>query len=364
MSTPTATKLSSNARRVAFWLRLFRGGVFEDNYLDVSRLDLDTWERSLTELDNADLITVNPRIQVAGRPYLSLGRTPPPAFPRGVFGDKVRARFVEVYHSFTMPVRQAFHGQKPAYGMEIMDLEEPNFRRAVAWARDLGDTAKMAALADLYAKYLSRAGRTDALEKVGRTWVAGEGRAEVAEAPVDEGEESAEDAVEEAPAPAPDPFARSRAETGTGGRVTAMLRGMLDEPPAPPRASFGARRAATRARPPFTMGDPQRSPPNPPSRRSRQAAPEAPPAPQPPKESEGTRLQREGTARGRGGGHREGDRICTCERCAPSQDAEGHGRRGHDLRALRRDGGGRRPARGGPRLVRAREREALVASPS
>jgi hypothetical protein len=279
MSTPASRPLSTNAQRVAFWLRLFRVGVFEDNYLDVGRLDAGAFEDVRDELEEAGLFEVDHNLKLAGRPYLRLGKTTPPACPRNAFAGHLRTRYVGVYHAFTMPIRQAFHGQKPAHGMEIMELEEPNFRRAVAWARDLGDIAKMADLADVFAKYLYRAGRTDDLA-AWTTWIAGEGPDEVAEAPVDEGDASTLPVAKAEPEKAPSPFA-GLAGRGVGGPVTARLRGMFGETPPAPRV----RRVSAAAPPedPVPM-EPQA------------ASPEEPPAPQPPQESEGTRLQREGTA--------------------------------------------------------------------
>jgi hypothetical protein len=278
MSTPTATRLSPNAQRAAFWLRLFRDGVYEDNFLDVGRVEPDTWDDVRDEMEAAGLISVDHFLKLAGRPYLRLGKTTPPASPRGAFGVPLRTRYVRVYHAFTMPVRQAFAGQKPAAGMEIMSNEEPNFRRAVAWARDLGDIEKMAELASTFAKYLDRAGRTDDNERWA-AWISGDGPDAVAEAPVEEGEGP----PPEAPSAAPDPRASAFAGIagrGGGGPITARLRGLFGEPPAPPRA-----RAAPAAAPP-------EAPPEAPVAME----PVEPPAPQPPQESEGTRLQREGTA--------------------------------------------------------------------
>jgi hypothetical protein len=276
MSTPTARPLSPNAQRHAFWLRLFRVGVFEDNYIDVGRLDAGAFEDVRDELEEAGLILVEHGLKLAGRPYLQLGKTTPPGTPRNAFGPHLRTRYVGVYHAFTMPIRQAFHGQKPAHGMKIMELEEPNFRRAVAWARDLGDVTKMADLADVFAKYLYRAGRTDDL-LAWTTWIAGEGPDEVAEAPVDEGE--ALDLAKPEPEQTPSPFA-GLAGRGVGGTLTARLRGMLGDPEPAPRVR---RVPASRPEAPVPMEPPA-------------ASPEETPAPQPPRASEGTRLQREGTA--------------------------------------------------------------------
>jgi hypothetical protein len=157
-----------------------------------------------------------------------------------------------------------------------MELEEPNFRRAVAWARDLGDITKMADLADVFAKYLYRAGRNEDL-LAWTTWIAGEGPDEVAEAPVDEGE--ALDLAKPEPEPQASPFA-GLAGRGVGGALTARLRGMLGDPAPTPRARVVP---ANRPEAPVTT-EPDA------------ASPEEPPAPKPPQESEGKRLQQEGTA--------------------------------------------------------------------
>jgi hypothetical protein len=72
MSTAKAPRLSPIAQQAASFLRLFRGGVFEDNFLDVSGLDAGAWESARAELEEAALITVEWGVLLAGRPYLRL----------------------------------------------------------------------------------------------------------------------------------------------------------------------------------------------------------------------------------------------------------------------------------------------------
>ena len=84
-----------------------------------------------------------------------------------------------------MAVRQAFHGPSPMQGMQIMAREEANFRRAVGFARDLGDTVKAAEMGDLFSRYLDRAGRKDDRDRW-VAWLAGEGPDEEIAALLDE----------------------------------------------------------------------------------------------------------------------------------------------------------------------------------
>lgn len=219
MSTTKASRLLPIAQEAADWLRLFRGGVFEDNFLDVSRIDAGAWESSRAELEAVALLTVEWDVLLAGRPYLRLPETkapgPPPGprsavpsaapSPAGGVEAAVRARHVEAYRALMVAVRQAFHGPSPKHGMEIMAREEANFRRAVGWARDLGDTAKAAEMGDAFTRYLDRAGRTDDRDRW-VAWLAGEGPGEEATAPV---EEAAVQAAPEPLAPTVEPAAAS-----------------------------------------------------------------------------------------------------------------------------------------------------------
>ncbi len=218
MSTPQAPRLSPIAQEAAEWLRLFRRGVFEDNFLDVSRLDAGAWESARDELAEAALLTVEWNVLLAGRPYLRFPETKAPAPPglrttapgtgrAGAILTAARARHVEAYRALSVAVRQALHGPNPQKGMEIMALEEANLRLAVGLARDLGDTAKAAEMGDVFTRYLDRAGRADDRARW-VAWLAGEGpgeeEAKGAPEPPAAAPEPAEAAIEP-PAPAPEP---------------------------------------------------------------------------------------------------------------------------------------------------------------
>jgi hypothetical protein len=188
MSATKTTRLAPIVQEAASFLRLFRVGVFEDNFLDVSRIDAGAWESARAELEAAALLTVEWDVQLAGRPYLRLpaSKTPGshPALPAAApsVGTRraaaaqaaARARHVEVYGALMMAVRQAFHGPSPMQGVQIMAREEANFRRAVAFARDLGDTVRAAEMGHLFSQYLARAGRAEDRDRWA-AWLAGEG---------------------------------------------------------------------------------------------------------------------------------------------------------------------------------------------
>src|SRR4051812_3712093 len=118
MSTTRAPRLAPIAQEAASFLRLFRGGVFEDNFLDVSRIDAGAWESARAELEEAALLTVEWDVLLAGRPYLRLPETKAPGPHPGLRSAEVRARHVEVYCALMMAVRQAFHGPRPKQGLE------------------------------------------------------------------------------------------------------------------------------------------------------------------------------------------------------------------------------------------------------
>jgi hypothetical protein len=271
MSTTKAPRLAPIAQQAASFLRLFRGGVFEDNFLDVSRIDAGAWESARAELEEAALLTVEWDFLLAGRPYLRLPETKASGpGPAGAALAAVRARHVEVYRALMMAVRQAFHGPKPKHGMDIMTREEANFRRAVGWARDLGDTANAAEMGDVFTRYLDRAGRTDDRDRW-VAWLAGEGPGEEAAAPVEE--EAAAPVEEKAAAPVEEKAAVQAAP----------------EPPAPAiEGVWGGGSGPSR----IAAGDPQRSPPiviEPAGASPEGVAVQA-------QETEGARLQREGAA--------------------------------------------------------------------
>ena len=256
MSTTQAPDLAPLAQEAASFLRLFRGGVFEDNFLDVSRLDPGVWESVRAELEEAALLTVEWGVLLAGRPYLRLPATKEPAPPPTAAPGRasqvlatVQARHVEAYRALTVAVRQAFHAPSPKHGMEIMAREEANFRQAVGWARALGDTECAAEMGDVVTRYLERVGRT-----------------------------------------------------GDRDRWVASLAAPVEEAAAAPITASPARPEATR---PSARESPQ--PPQPVEEGAVQATPE-PPAPLepagaspegvavPPRETEGAQWQREGTA--------------------------------------------------------------------
>lgn len=191
-------------------MRLFRGGVFEDNLLDVSGMDAGAWESACAELEAAGIVTVEEDVLLAGRRYLRLPEAKAPA--GGAVAAEVRARYVEVYRALMMAIRQAFHGPSPRRGMEIMAREEANYRRAVGWARDVGDRARASEMGDLFTRYLERAGRSEDRDRW-VAWLAGESRYEVEEAaePVEEAVAPIEEAVAPEPAaPVMEPEAAAR----------------------------------------------------------------------------------------------------------------------------------------------------------
>src|SRR5205814_2280867 len=68
--TFSTRRLSAPAQAALPWLGLFRGGVFEDNLLDVSQVEGAAWEAVRAELEATALVRVERAILLNERPYL------------------------------------------------------------------------------------------------------------------------------------------------------------------------------------------------------------------------------------------------------------------------------------------------------
>ena len=173
-------RLSPAAQAALPWLGLFRGGVFEDNLLDISQIDPATWDGIRSELEATALVRIETDIQISHRPYLRFHPTLPfacvgPACRAGpcagtdstteVGTDRAcragptRERYIQVYYSLGATINSALTGSDPRGGMEVMAREEANFRQAVEWAVSDGDFTTAAPIGDTFRVYLESCAR-------------------------------------------------------------------------------------------------------------------------------------------------------------------------------------------------------------
>jgi tetratricopeptide (TPR) repeat protein len=152
-------RLTPEAREAASWLGLFRGGVFEDNLLEISQLEPPLWGRVRRELVAIALVSLEGEIAINGGPFLRFHPALALALGGRARDPETRQRYVGVYLAMMRMVDEALGGPSPRDGLEIMALEEANFRRAVAWALedDLPDAASI--MGATVAAYLHHAGR-------------------------------------------------------------------------------------------------------------------------------------------------------------------------------------------------------------
>ncbi|HOC55787.1 MAG TPA: tetratricopeptide repeat protein [Verrucomicrobiota bacterium] len=197
-------RLSDAAQAALPWLGLFRGGVFEDNLLDVSEMDPAQWEAVRAELEATALIRIgrdigfggdekNPRYYLRFHPTLAYAAAqfrvpaladPPPHEqevagskdaqpPKGGTPNELRKRFIGVYLAVMQALDKALRGSQSREALEILAREEANYRTAVSWA--VADQAYDVAsfLGDTFSVYLERSGRLRERD-AWVAWLAGE----------------------------------------------------------------------------------------------------------------------------------------------------------------------------------------------
>lgn len=153
-------RLGEAAQVALPWLGLFRGGVFEANLLNISKLESNLWAVARQELEATALVRVERDVKLNHRPYLHFHPTLAyRAADEAAAPDEVRQRFVGLYLGFRWAAHQALRGSSPRGGMEVMAREEANFRRAVSWALDGKGYAEAAAIGITFGLYLERSGR-------------------------------------------------------------------------------------------------------------------------------------------------------------------------------------------------------------
>jgi tetratricopeptide (TPR) repeat protein len=153
--------LSDAARAALPWLGLFSGGVFEDNFLDVSQIDPAAWEAIRDELHGIALIRVEDDILIGRRPFLRFHPTLAIASADLAFAEKpeTRERFLGVYLALMRALDKALTGSQSREALAILDREEMNFRTAVSWAIADGQHRSAAVLGSTFSRYLERSGR-------------------------------------------------------------------------------------------------------------------------------------------------------------------------------------------------------------
>lgn len=153
--------LSAAARAALPWLGLFSGGVFEDNFLDVSQIEPAAWEPIRAELQGIALLRTEDNIQIGGRPFLRFHPTLAIASADKTLAHKpeTRERFVNVYLALMQTLDKAITGSQSSAALGILDREEVNWRTAVRWAIADGQQKIAARLGHTFLSYLQMSGR-------------------------------------------------------------------------------------------------------------------------------------------------------------------------------------------------------------
>lgn len=153
--------LSPAAREALAWLGLFRGGVFEDNLLDVSQLAPEAWEPIRHELQGTALLRPEYDLQIAGRPFLRFHPTLASAGADTALVQRpeIRERFIQVYLALMEALDKALASSQSRAALEILNREEANYRGAVQWAVDDEQLEAAAALGETFSRFLARSGR-------------------------------------------------------------------------------------------------------------------------------------------------------------------------------------------------------------
>jgi tetratricopeptide (TPR) repeat protein len=166
-------RLSTGARDAVRWLGLFRGGVFEQLLLDVSKMDPVVWAEARRELEATALVEVEREIEVDNKPYLRFHPTLAVAAGGGAAEAGVTERYVGVYLALTGGANEGLHGSNPRWGMEVMLREEANIRFAVRYALEAGAYNQASSMGDTLRFHLERSGRLRERDRWS-TWLAQE----------------------------------------------------------------------------------------------------------------------------------------------------------------------------------------------
>jgi hypothetical protein len=104
--------LSPAARKALPWLGLFSGGVFEQLFLDVSRVESAAWEPICTELQGIALLRAEDDIQIGDRPFLRFHPALAIASADGELLERpeTRERFVRVYLAVMQMLNKMLRG--------------------------------------------------------------------------------------------------------------------------------------------------------------------------------------------------------------------------------------------------------------
>jgi tetratricopeptide (TPR) repeat protein len=153
--------LNPAAREALPWLGLFRGGVFEDNLLDMSQLAPEAWGPICRELQAIALVRVEQDYQLNGRPFLRFHPTLAYAVAEGALAEKpeVRERFIGVYLALKQALHKMLTGSQSRAALEVLHREEANYRTAVHWAVSDRQFQAAAWLGDTFSRYLQMSGR-------------------------------------------------------------------------------------------------------------------------------------------------------------------------------------------------------------
>jgi tetratricopeptide (TPR) repeat protein len=153
--------LSSAARDALPWLGLFRGGVFEDNLLDVSQLTPEAWEPICSELEGIALVRKEEDISINGRPFLRFHPTLAFASTDSALAETpgVRERFIGVYLAFMRMLDRMLDGSQSRAALEILTREGANYRTAVHWAVIDRKLQAAATLGHTFHNFLKRSNR-------------------------------------------------------------------------------------------------------------------------------------------------------------------------------------------------------------
>lgn len=154
----SSERLSPQARDALPWLGLFRVGVFEQLWLEVTRMAPAGWAAVRAELEALGLVQVEGDVLLANRPYLRFHPTLPYAAAATPLLDPkgARERFVIGYIQLCYNIAKVLLSPQSLGGLAVMSREEANLRNAAQWAAE-PDIARL--FAGLMGMYLGRVGR-------------------------------------------------------------------------------------------------------------------------------------------------------------------------------------------------------------
>jgi len=153
--------LSPAAREALPWLGLFRCGVFEELLLAVSEIAPEAWEPIRRELKSIALLRTEDDLGIGAPLFLRFHPTLAFAVANPFLAQnpEIRQRFIGVYRALTQTLERIPRVPQSRVALEIMNLEEANYRTAMEWAMADQKLPAAVALGETFLRYFQMSGR-------------------------------------------------------------------------------------------------------------------------------------------------------------------------------------------------------------